>query len=291
MPKRTINMTTCAIVSVVLFVLLILARCHGPNRQTGLSDSQDGPPSVPVLMYHHLLQKGENTRYQGNDIVTYTENFRQQLAWLAENGFRSISLAELEAYLYEDGALPDRPVLITFDDGYLSNAIYAYPLLQEYGFTAVVFSVTGKIGTQAQTFDPAYIQMLDEESMRRTAPVLTFASHTHHLHTTSGVGHSALTDSSRQTISADLSASLEAVRRFSNSSDKAFSYPYGFTNDKVKEVLKEQGIRLAFRATGGRLTRESDPFSLPRWPVSYAVSMETFKSYFSDFFNNSPSGK
>lgn len=303
MPKRYFNMTTCAILSVVLFVLLILARCHGPNRPAGTpsadgsapgfpetapaassNEADDEPPSVTVLMYHHLLRREENTRYQGNDIVTYTEDFRGQLAWLAENGFTSISLPELEAYLYEGGPLPERPVLITFDDGYLSNAVYGVSLLEEYGFTAVVFSVTGKIGDTPQTFNPAAVQMLDRETMKKSAPVLTFASHTHRLHTATGAGRSALTDGSREAVAADLADSLEALRAFSNHTDRAFSYPYGFSNDKVKEVLREQGIRLAFRAVGGRLTRESDPLALPRWPVSYAVSMETFQGYFADFF-------
>lgn len=288
MPKRRFNMTTCAILSVVLFVLLVLARCQGPNRPAGTTSTlwtdKTAPPSVPVLMVHHLLRREENTRYLGNDIVTYTEDFRDQLAWLSENEFTSISLTELEAYLYEDGPLPDRPVLITFDDGYLSNAVYGVPLLKEYGYTAVVFSVTGKIGNTPQTFDPASIQMLDAETMKKCAPVLTFASHTHALHTVTGSGRSALTDASREAVAADLAASLETLRAFPNHATQAFSYPYGFSNDKVKEVLREQGIRLAFRAVGGRLTRESDPLALPRWPVSYKVSMEKFQSYFADFF-------
>ena len=57
-------------------------------------------------MYHHLLKKAENTRYQGNGIVTYTEDFESQLKWLSDNGFASVTPAQVEAFLYNGQALP-----------------------------------------------------------------------------------------------------------------------------------------------------------------------------------------
>lgn len=156
--------------------------------------------------------------------------------------------------------------------GYLSNYVYGYPLLSQYGFTAVIFSVTGKIGETPETFKPTQINMLDRETMQKCAPVFEFASHTHSLHRATGTGHSALTDADPAALQQDISASLEALRPFAGSSLTAFSYPYGFYNDKVVEALKAQGIRLAFRATGGHLNRNSDPYSLPRWAVSYKVA-------------------
>ncbi len=282
MRKKTMQFTSWAMLTALLLSLLVLARCHDNNYAE--SSGAEAENAVPVLMYHHLLKKAENTRYQGNDIVTYVEDFAEQLAWLQRNGFQSITTAQLEAYLYDNGTLPAKPVMITFDDGYLSNFVYGFPLLQAYGYTAVVFSVTGKIGEEPATFRADSIQMLDRQTMTQCSPVFEFASHTDNLHKTGGPGRSSLTDGSREAIAADLQKSLKALSVFPNSTRTVFSYPYGFTNSKVVEVLKSQGFRLAFRATGGRLTRKSDPFSLPRWPVSYKVSMEKFQSYFSEYF-------
>ena len=281
MRKKTINLTFCAVFTAILLFLLLLSRCHGGSTAAETAGTEE--PSVPVLMYHHLLKRAENTRYQGNDIVTYVEDFEQQLAWLKSNGFVSISTAQLEAYLYDNGPLPVKPVMITFDDGYLSNYIYGYPLLSQYGFTAVIFSVTGKIGETPETFTPAQINMLDRETMEKCAPVFEFASHTHNLHRATGTGHSALTDADPAVLEKDLSASLDALRPFAGSTLTVFSYPYGFYNDRVVDALKARGMRIAFRATGGHLNRNSDPYSLPRWAVSYKVSLEKFQSFFSDY--------
>ncbi len=281
MPKKTISLPFCALCSVVLFILLILARCHG--TRPAAEETAAAEKAVPVLMYHHLLKQAENTRYRGNDIVTYVEDFEAQLAWLHKNGFQSITTAQLDAYLYENGALPSKPVLFTFDDGYLSNFVYAYPLLKQYGYTAVIFSVTGKIAEAPADFKPTLVQMLDGETMQQCAPVFEFASHTHSLHTTSGGGRSALTDAGESEIRRDLRESLRVLAAYPGSTASVFSYPYGFYNDKVAGVLKQEGVRLAFRATGGRLTRQSDPYSLPRYAVSYRVSLEEFQAFFSEY--------
>lgn len=94
--------------------------------------------TVPVLMYHHVTPVG-------GAINVTPEHFRDQLAWLRAHGYRSLRCDELAAHLAGTPA-PARSVLITFDDGYLDNYVYAWPLLREYGFHATVFIVTSWVG-------------------------------------------------------------------------------------------------------------------------------------------------
>lgn len=89
--------------------------------------------SVPVLMYHHI-------RPEAGMIACTPENFEDQLRWLQKQGYRSLSLSEFAQHL--QGKEVGKAVLITFDDGYLNNWVYAFPLLLKYQFNATIFLVT-----------------------------------------------------------------------------------------------------------------------------------------------------
>ena len=90
--------------------------------------------AVPVLMYHHVTPAG-------GAINATPANFESQLQWLKANGYRSLTSDQFAAHLNGEAA-PAKSVLITFDDGYLDNYLYAWPLLKKYGFTAMIFLVT-----------------------------------------------------------------------------------------------------------------------------------------------------
>ena len=286
---KKISLPMAAGVGVLLFILLILARCQSAADSRRLAAIPPTSPSVPVLMYHHLLRKEESTGYRGNDIVTYVEDFAAQLAWLKDHGFSTVTAEQLDAFLYDNGDLPERPVMITFDNGSLSNAVYGAPLLREKGYTAVIFVVTGKISGMAATFRPDRSNQLDALTMKNNHDVFQYASHTHDLHQTTGKNRSALTDATPDRLEQDLRDSLNTLSAIPGGNGRIFAYPYGYYNDKVKEELRRQGVRLAFRVTAGTLTRSSDPYALPRYPVSCKVSMEQFQRYFDGVLAETPS--
>jgi peptidoglycan/xylan/chitin deacetylase (PgdA/CDA1 family) len=94
--------------------------------------------AVPVLMYHHVSPSP--------GLVTLSpENFRAQMRWLAEHGWRTIGCDDLARFIKGE-PLPAKSVLLTFDDGYLDNWVWAHPMLAEYGLKAALFIVTGRIG-------------------------------------------------------------------------------------------------------------------------------------------------
>src|SRR5690606_34241856 len=94
--------------------------------------------TLPVLMYHHVSPD--------NDMITTTpERFESQLAWLAEAGFSTLDAQGLAAFLAGE-PMPEKSVVLTFDDGFLDNWVYAHPLLARYGMRAVLFAITGQIG-------------------------------------------------------------------------------------------------------------------------------------------------
>lgn len=94
--------------------------------------------SIPVLMYHHVSPSP--------GLVTVSPaTFHAQMAWLAKHNYRSIGTNDLAAFL-AGKPLPEKSFMITFDDGYLDNYLYAHPVLQAFGFKAVLFIITGWLG-------------------------------------------------------------------------------------------------------------------------------------------------
>jgi peptidoglycan/xylan/chitin deacetylase (PgdA/CDA1 family) len=151
--------------------------------------------AVPVLMYHHVSPSP--------GLVTLSpEIFRDQMRWLAEHGYRTIGCDDLARFLAGE-PLPEKSVLLTFDDGYLDNYVYAHPILAEFGLKAALFIVTGRIGdgparacagegtvpdtpthkackaaVQAGRADEVMLRWSEVERMR-AAGTFEFHSHTH----------------------------------------------------------------------------------------------------------------
>ena len=265
---------TLLLLVVTVAILMMASRCHDAKKAQAAEK-----PAVTVLMYHHLLPRGEAGKYAGNTIVTYVEEFEKQLDFLCEQGYHTVTPAEVEAFFCEHKPLPKKAVLLTFDDGYLSNAVYAYPRLKERKMKATVFLVTGHLGERGQTFSPALVQMLDEDTIKKTADVFTFACHTEDLHAMQN-GAAALCTADNAARDADLQKSLAFLSTVPGASQTVFAYPYGAYNDKVKASLMQAGFRLAFRASEGVVTADSDCLALPRFPVDCSVSFSRFCQYF-----------
>lgn len=112
--------------------------------------SEDYTANVPVLMYHHLDQTGNDST-----IIT-PELFEAQIAALSEAGYTAVFPDDLEAYVRRGTALPKKPILITFDDGYLSNYTFAFPILQKYNMKATIFAIGATMGNTEHYKDTNY---------------------------------------------------------------------------------------------------------------------------------------
>ena len=97
---------------------------------------------VPILMYHYLSDPPPGADRYRRDLSVSPALFEQHLAWLREQGYESITLEQLLRNLVLGEPLPERPIIITFDDGYADNYANAFPLLAKYGFGGTFFVVT-----------------------------------------------------------------------------------------------------------------------------------------------------
>lgn len=109
--------------------------------------------NVPILMYHYISAVPDASDRLRYGLSVPPEAFEAQLQMLREQGFTTITLWDLYEYLAVGQQLPDRPIILTFDDGYLDNYTEAFPLLQKYGMVGTFFVLTGR----ADDGDPGYL--------------------------------------------------------------------------------------------------------------------------------------
>ncbi len=114
---------------------------------------------VPILMYHHISDKPTYNALDKSLTVT-SKLFKQQLDYLKQRGYSSITFNQLFAALYYNAPLPVKPIILTFDDGYDDAYTDAYPTLVQHGFSGMFYIITGKVGWQGQMAWSQISQML-----------------------------------------------------------------------------------------------------------------------------------
>ncbi len=117
-----------------------LQRIFADGAENGGNAEPSNDVDVPVLMYHHLAERPNEST-----IVT-PETFEHQLQVISDAGYHTVTVQDLIRYVYSGEELPENPVRITFDDGYLSNYEIAYPLLKKHGMKATIFVIGSSVG-------------------------------------------------------------------------------------------------------------------------------------------------
>ena len=140
---------------------------------------------VPILRYHHLVEAGE----AGGATMTVGA-FADQMAALHAAGYTPVDIWQMRDYVEQGAELPEKPILITFDDGYESNYSLAYPILKQYGFKATIFAIGVSIGkdTYKDTGKPIIPHFSLEQAEEMTdSGLITVASHGYDVHQAEGL--------------------------------------------------------------------------------------------------------
>jgi peptidoglycan/xylan/chitin deacetylase (PgdA/CDA1 family) len=203
---------------------------------------------IPVLLYHHV---GDG-RDMPNLTVSAAE-FDRQIGALYSRGFRAIPLDDLLAYMRGEGVkLPDKPVVITFDDGYTDNYTDALPILKKYGFDAAIFMVginfdrTGRLSSR---------QIHEME-----AGGFTVGAHS--------MTHPDLTTLGPAALQTEVAGSRARAEQVTRRTTEYFAYPGGFYNLATVDAVRAAGYRGAFTVlTGLNKAGLDDPYLLRRIPV------------------------
>ncbi|HWK24136.1 MAG TPA: polysaccharide deacetylase family protein [Ureibacillus sp.] len=226
---------------------------------------------IPVLMYHHILKPEEkqNSQFANANTTVTTVEFEEQMKWLYDNGFQTITMRDLERYLDKSVNLPAKSVVITFDDGIISTREYAYPVLKNYGFEAEQFIITSRIPTTPVTFDWQGLQFFSNEDMMNLDDVFNYGSHTHALHNIFN-GRSQVLLVSDSVVTSDIKISKDILKT------NYFAYPFGQYNSKTINILKSLGFTMAVTTKNGKVHLGDDKLQLNRLGIEPGMSINQF---------------
>lgn len=272
-PKRIAALAVCAAVLVCAFAW--------PTPAVPVSG--DSGTAVPIVMYHGLLR---DPARQGAYIID-PALFESDLAWLRDNGYTAVTVADLVAYVQSGTPLPARCVMLTFDDGLYNNYLYAFPLLERYGMKAVLSPIVRQSeifsGGDSGHANYSYVTWGELREMAASGRV-ELGCHSYDMHTLTGRrGILRRADESEADYIAALTADIRRAQDllYANTGVRplCFTYPFGAVSKQAPTLLRQMG----FAATLGceekvnRITRNPESlYGLGRYRRPHDMSSAQF---------------
>jgi peptidoglycan/xylan/chitin deacetylase (PgdA/CDA1 family) len=220
---------------------------------------------IPILMYHSIAEPAADSRHPYFGTVTSPAVFEQQMRYLHDNGFQTLSPADVFANGETSIRLVRKPVIITFDDGFRDFYTHAQPILAKFGFTGIVYLPTAYIQKATATFKGIDCLTWNEVRELARAGVL-FGSHT--------VTHPILKEVAHDQLEAELRDSKATIENELGFAIDSFAYPYAFPQhdrefvQRLRGVLIEAGYQNGVSTVIGSTHGIEDRFSLKRLPAN-----------------------
>lgn len=220
-------------------------------------DLTDQVAEASVLMYHHIGPlPGDNDKIRYGLTVS-EEDFDAQLKYIKESGYNVMTLGQLEIAIASN-KVPEKTVVLTFDDGYDDNYIYAKPILEKYGFKATFFIISNKIGNT---------EYMNEDQIKELAKNHEIGSHSY--------SHPSMVRLSDYYLEREMKTSKEDLQALIGKTITSFCYPAGKYDDKAVEKLKEYGYKIAVTTDASTGSVDiSNLFLVPRYRIAPAMSLE-----------------
>lgn len=232
-------------------------------------------PKIPVLCYHNIATQNEKENYpEESDWTITTDNFKEHLDYLKNNNYKTLTMDEFYNWKIGNLNLPYKSVLITFDDGFLSNYEYAFKLLKEYNMNATVF-VVGSFIDNSTTNEwngniKTYMTKDILENLKNEYPNIEIYSHSYNLHY-------------QGAINQNKDVLMQDIKDFNNfyPNNDILCYPFGQYNDNIENCLKESNYKMAFRYGPNKkdykkASRNDNIYEIPRLNVSHGMSVFKF---------------
>ena len=215
---------------------------------------------MPILMYHYIRVNPDPRDVLGFNLSVTPSDFKSQMDWLAANGYHPIDFDDLRGYLWRNEILPERPVILTFDDGYRDLYTTAFPILRTRNFKAVSYVVSGFVNS------PSYVTA--DQILEMDASGIQIGAHT--------VSHSDLTTLSAPSLHHEVFDSKAMLEALTGHPVIDFCYPSGKYNDAVLAMAHAAGFETATTTQPGIAHSAADRYVWTRIRVSGGESLDQF---------------
>lgn len=212
------------------------------STSTTVVNTKHNDKGVPVLMYHSVSNDKATDKFV--QIRVKTDSFSEQMKYLKDNNFTTLSMDELKDFLVNDKPIPEKSVVLTFDDGYEDNYTNVYPILKKYSFKATIFVETSNIDNDKNFLTSAQLVELQKDGI----DIESETSQNVSLATLSSANQLKSLQSSKQFLEKLLNKSVDYV-----------SYPSGsYDKNTLDDASKAQYILALSR--DGRWTYKTDGY-------------------------------
>ena len=269
--------------ALIMLGVIIFCSLLGGTALGVFAPAQPEGVSLPIIMYHSVLRDNART---GQYVVT-PSSLEQDMLYLKEHGYTTVVVNDLIEYVYNGAPLPEKPVMLTFDDAYYNNLTYLEPLLIEYDMKAVISAVGSYTQQYSQSGDksPSYAylswQDLKEISQRGYIEIQNHSYDMHKNGERKGAGRKRgeSLEVYSQALSDDVMRMDKNLKENCGITALCFTYPFGKISQESEDILKDLGWKatLSCYERMNYITREPEClFQLGRYNRHGALSTEEF---------------
>lgn len=241
------------IITVICFSVIYSGFYPGSSQSTASISSKSDTRGVelPIVMYHSMLK---DTKLQGQFVIDPAK-FEEDLKYLKDNGYTTITTSDLIDYVYNNKELPKKPIMLTFDDGYYNNYLYAYPLLKKYKCKAVISPIVYYSDLYSKSTDapsPSYSHCTWKQLKEmQNSGCVEIQNHSYNMHSQNerlGIkqkkGESS--EEYKEVITQDISKAQNRFKEKLEYTPQAFVYPFGALSDSSEEAIKALSFKASF---------------------------------------------
>lgn len=253
--------------SIIIFSFLVSMLVWGGQSlvQSVVAETDNDAVRLPVLMYHAVTKNsGKMSKF-----IISQEEFEEDLKYIKDNGYTTIVMQDLIDYVYNGKELPEKPIMLTFDDGYYNNYLYAFPLLQKYDCKMVLSPIGKQIDVYSETEDrnPAYAHVTWENLKEMIdSGLVEVQNHSYDMHTVGKCRRGTKKNKNesmehyRKAFTEDVEKLQQEINQHLGVTPNTFTFPFGSISSCSVDILKDMGFVATLSCEGkiNMMTRDPD---------------------------------